>query len=852
MEALKAFISYSHADESHKNRLTQFLIMLKRNGVVDSWNDRMLLAGDKLDAEIENNLLAADLVILLVSQDFLSSYYCYEIELTKALQKANEDGSRVIAVIVDHCTWKDTPLSQFVLLPKDAKPVVTFENPNEAWLGISESIKDVCRDVKKKDLVVLQEDEAIDEGELIESFSEYLVENEIVLQHRAKEEVGLSDVYIAPDLRLLDDEPEKFDSIVSSTKLVSPFSCPKKIVVIGEEQSGKSSLVKEIFKGHHSKGRFPVLIKGEDIRSADIGEIVREAKARQYKTTNVTLSTIIIEEIEQARLNARYLPVLLQRLLALNETVVFVSGRELRFNEMTWRELAEADGFEILPFGHVLRGELINKWNSLGQEETIDLCELHAANDRVTHHIDSLLRKNVVPPKPVFILMILQTLESNSPSDFSLTAYGHCYNALIQQSLRKSKIKSDQIDRHINYLTELSYFIFKLEKTKATEDEINVFKAQYSDKYLIDSHERVIEDLKRSGLLRVDSLGVSFTYKYIFYFYTAKYIAENYGELGAGDVSGLCEKMHSEKHANILIFLTYHTKDQKILDEILSFAESIFPDEKPATLESSDTEHFEDILKSIPALAMELRSAQEIEEERKSNLNRKDQIEKHVVVDDDDDDLIETHTFADINRSAKAVEIIGQILRNRHASLKIDQLNSLSKTSFLTGLRFLSFYFKITKSLKSEIVEEITKIIQGQASLTDVEVTDQARKLFFQFCYSMSFSVIKKISFSTGNDQLIQLFRKIADELDTPAVHLISLCIQLEFTKKINRDYILEVKKKMDKSSISYRLMQEIVMQHLYLHNIDYNDRQWLSSKLDIPMKEQRILQNQRQTKILS
>lgn len=150
MEALKAFISYSHADEQHKNRLTQFLVMLKRNGVLESWDDRQLLAGDKLDQEIERQLHAADVVILLVSQDFISSYYCYEIELSKTFAMINEGVSRVIAIIVDHCTWGDTSIKEFVLLPKDAKPVVDFENQNQAWLQVSEAIRDVCKDIKKR------------------------------------------------------------------------------------------------------------------------------------------------------------------------------------------------------------------------------------------------------------------------------------------------------------------------------------------------------------------------------------------------------------------------------------------------------------------------------------------------------------------------------------------------------------------------------------------------------------------------------------------------------------------------------------------------------------------------------
>jgi hypothetical protein len=853
MAPLKAFISYSHADEKHKNDLAKFLVMLKRNGVLESWDDRQLLAGDKLDVEIERKLLEADLIILLVSQDFISSYYCYEIELQKAFEKANNDSGRIVAIIVDHCTWAETPMKDFVLLPQDAKPVVGFNNPNEAWLAVSKAIGEVCKDVKKKELTPADEG-VLESGGITSAFKEYLNLNEIILQHRSKDEVGLDDIYVAPDLKLIDVDPDKFDLIITSAKITNPFLCPRRVVIAGDEQSGKTALAKEIFKRHSEAGRIPVWIKGDEIKTANVGEIIEAAALQQYGVNNVSAQTYIVESIEHSKLNAKFLIALIKSICGLDGQVIFISGNGLRFNESTWKEFSDFDKYEILPFGHVLRGELINKWNSLGQEETIDLSELHAANDRVTHHIDAMLRKNIVPPKPVFILMILQTLESNSPSDFSLTAYGHCYNALIQQQLRKSSIKSDQVDKYINYLTELAYYIFSLDASKIEDDELSSFKREYSSRYLIDSHERVISELCKIGLLRSDVSGLYFSYKYIFYFYAAKYIAENYAEQGSDRVRMLCEKMHSERHANVLIFVTYHTKDQRVLDHILSFAEGIFSAEKAATLEAADTEHFEDVLKSIPELAMEIRSAEDVESQRKLSLDQKDKLVSQLDsgADDDDDELIETHTFADINKSAKAVEIIGQILRNRHASLKIDQLTSLSQASFLTGLRFLSFYFKITRSLKSEIVDEISRIIQQQSSMTDGEVTDQARKLFFHFCYAMSFSVIKKISFSVGNDQLIQIFKNIADEIDTPAVHLISMSIQLEFTKKINRDYILEVKRKMDRGSISYRLMQEVILQHLYLHNIDYSDRQWLSAKLDIPMKNQRVVQNKKQAKILS
>lgn len=683
---------------------------------------------------------------------------------------------------------------------------------------------------------------------------DYLDSNEIVLHHRSKETVSLSDIFITPDLRTLDDETEKFDRIISSLKIKSPSSCPKKCIIVGEEQSGKTSLAKDIFKSFLDKGKYPILLKGSDLKSTNIEDAISSAKLSQYNSPPKNIDLIIVEEIEQAKFNSKFLSALVEELVSREETTIFLSGNEIRYNESLWKEVSEISKFELLPFGHVLRGELINKWNSLGQELTIDLCDLHAANDRVTHHIDSLLRKNIVPPKPIFILMILQTLESNSPSDFSLTAYGHCYNALIQQSLKKAKIKNEDIDKYINYLTELAYFIYLNKKNELSDDELNEFKASYSDKYLIESHEKVIQDMCQSGLLKSSYSGLSFSYKYIYYFYAAKHIAENHELEGGAKLTELCQKIHSEKHANILIFVTYHTKDQKILDEILAITEKIFPEETPASLNPSDTEHFEEVIKTIPALVMENKTAKEIEESRKSKLDKRDKLE--TIHEDDEngeeEELVEADTFADINRSAKAVEIIGQILRNRYGSLRKDQLTDLTQSAFNSGLKFLSFYFRITKSQKKEIIEEITRLIKNNSSLTDTEVKDEARKLFLRLCYGVSFSVIKKISFSVGSDHLIPIFKKIAEESDTPASHLINLCIQLEFTKQINKESILLAKKKINPGTMAYRLLQEVVIQHLYLHNVSFDERQWISSKLSIPVREQRYLQGQKKTKILS
>ena len=77
MEALKLFFVYSHRDGGLRDELEAHLTLLKRQEIIDTWHDRKITAGTELDSAIDANLREADIVLLLVSADFMASDYCY-------------------------------------------------------------------------------------------------------------------------------------------------------------------------------------------------------------------------------------------------------------------------------------------------------------------------------------------------------------------------------------------------------------------------------------------------------------------------------------------------------------------------------------------------------------------------------------------------------------------------------------------------------------------------------------------------------------------------------------------------------------------------------------------------------
>jgi hypothetical protein len=137
------FFSYAHADEALRDRLEVSLAMLRNSGVIQAWHDRRITAGDDFASTIDERMERADIILLLVSADFLASRYCYEIEMKRAMERQANGEARVIPVILRPCQWQDAPFGKLQAVPRDGVPVTKHANADEAFLEIANAIKAV-------------------------------------------------------------------------------------------------------------------------------------------------------------------------------------------------------------------------------------------------------------------------------------------------------------------------------------------------------------------------------------------------------------------------------------------------------------------------------------------------------------------------------------------------------------------------------------------------------------------------------------------------------------------------------------------------------------------------------------
>jgi hypothetical protein len=135
------FFSYSHVDENLRDQLEIHLWGLRRQGLIDSWHDRRIIAGEEFGAAIDGHIDTADVILLLVSPDFIASDYCYEREMKRALERHQRGDAKVIPVILRPCDWHDLPFGKLLATPKDGRPITKWPNIDEAFQDVVSAIK---------------------------------------------------------------------------------------------------------------------------------------------------------------------------------------------------------------------------------------------------------------------------------------------------------------------------------------------------------------------------------------------------------------------------------------------------------------------------------------------------------------------------------------------------------------------------------------------------------------------------------------------------------------------------------------------------------------------------------------
>src|SRR5258708_4602218 len=146
-QEIKLFYCYAHKDKPIRDELEKHLSWLKRRYQLTNWHDREILPGEEWEQAIDMHLDTANLILLLISSDFMNSDYCYGKEMRRALERHRAGTCRVIPILLRPTYWEDAPFSSLQLLPTDARPITRWSDRDEAFQDVVTEISRTIKDL---------------------------------------------------------------------------------------------------------------------------------------------------------------------------------------------------------------------------------------------------------------------------------------------------------------------------------------------------------------------------------------------------------------------------------------------------------------------------------------------------------------------------------------------------------------------------------------------------------------------------------------------------------------------------------------------------------------------------------
>ena len=667
-------------------------------------------------------------------------------------------------------------------------------------------------------------------------------------------DVKLSDFYVFPDLEKNDFENDDMESFYNAENLISGKDF-NKCIIEGENQSGKSSLIAMLYKKFIEIDKYPLIVDCKSFKTPDVDKVLKKAFNEQYVNKkndferyiqdDKTKKVLLIDDLQNLKFNHKTIKGIIENLEKRFNKIIIVTSKLYGLLSKIETEFDDLEFFSLRPLGYKKRNKLIENYHRLSLSETKDTDEtLLNRTKNSFDQVEAVLGNKLMPSYPVFVLSILQTLVYAKTTNFEQTSYGYCYHSLINIALaRKAQVPNEYIDTYFNFLSEFSLYLYKEDKYTFSENELLEFFKRYEKEYHVGfSFDRLKRGLIESKLIIIQHDDWKFSYEYIFYFLVARKLSELIGKKEGKDaIKYLCSNLHKEKNANILLFVAHHTKDDFLIEEATFTAMVPFEDITPITL-NRDGEYYDlikDIVKEISSDIIEdssdpVKTRDEMLESQDDVERRKEREKNKNENEDEDEDESLNHFMSPFFQSYRALEIVGQIIKNRKGSIPQNQLIEMIAELYNTAFRSISFFGNTLSETKEDFIETLKSKIDVDDSNHNVE---EKVNSFFQFIsLQICLGVFGKVIHSVGQKDLRKLFDETAEKIGTPAADIVTFSINTSYGNMSTGD-LKSIVKKYEKNPVAMQIIKSRVKSYLYQNYVSYKKRQSFADTLNMRIK---------------
>ncbi len=433
--------------------------------------------------------------------------------------------------------------------------------------------------------------------------------------------------------------------------------------------------------------------------------------------------------------------------------------------------------------------------------------------------------------------------ESFMPRDAKVTAYGHCYYALILAHLIKSGVPNDDnsISSCTKYASHLAFEIYKYDPVSLTlcDERYEEFKRSYKDRFII--ADGIINRLHGEfGLIKSLSGGAyAFSLAYSFYYFLGQYLASNYRDC-KDLVSNLIESSYVNSNSLILIFTIHHAGDMEIIDEILAHTMCAIDGVQPARLDHAQTEIFDAVLSHFKGRVIEHDDGVEKERDKERELRDSSELKDSNNKNKSDDLFLNQ-----IYQCHKNMDVLSQILKNKYSILEKDKVYEIVEIITDAGLRLANLLLPESSDIE-ELILYVQKAYLASESYKpskpkDQQINDIKRMTIFRIFVWVMNNIEKTVSAING-PEINEIINRLRINKNTPAHDLIYYFYSIDTANLFDISHkrlLVEILGSQDKENINFirKILYIRTMHYMKTHLVRHDIKQSVEHMLRLEDK---------------
>lgn len=668
-----------------------------------------------------------------------------------------------------------------------------------------------------------------------EFFSEWLNHPGQSIGKNNESSVTLSDIFERPRLVGKSRVSKQKGSKVKGNR---PFyltedykKIPKTLLLRGAEGSGKTTVLKHIYKVAYDYGMIPLVLKCEEIprgKYEDIFSIFLPLFRKQYdvnKSESIegidqSRRVALIDNFDSIKLNQEGRRLFLEQVENHFEQVIVTMKSDVLTNEsailsQNYGMLSEYDNWEIQEFNDKQINGIVTNWLAAGKKYHIGGDEIGGAAG-VFQTVREIVGYNYVPRFPFVILVILHGISDGEKAmEMRNPSFVRYYKYLLDKHIF-TEFPQARIELAYRFFPFVAQRVFQGNKEEITIPETEQLCSEFSQKFgpRIDNVRETIDAAFHSGILISTGNGYKFRDNYVYYLFLTEHWAERINEEEViNQIKELSENLHLKQSSSILIFLAYQKQHELIIQILLDQLSKALSEENEFDFSNEAAKKLNRLIDEAPRLILDQEA-----NKREEIIEAEEEQTKSISIDvENTEDMSEPERmFQQLIITTRRIEIVGQLIKNHAYEITIDYKSQLFERSINSGLRLTNSLFVLFFSEPEILVNTLKSHLKDNL---EEQVSDEVLR---EFVFAIASSLLAGLMVQWANyfamEDLESTFENVLEENDSVLAHkMVNFGLKLEYKRSLKNVGIEDMYELCREDKNAVTVMTVMVLRHFYL-----------------------------------